>query len=97
MALEKVAEEGDVLVADGVADFLHRAMVAFQQTFGGGDSQLLQVHERAISGGLLEAADEIAQAHAHAARRSIEGEVLVKVVVQPFLRAGDAVVGVIRF
>lgn len=37
MSLEQVAEKCDILITDGITDFLHRAMVTFQQALGGGD------------------------------------------------------------
>ena len=37
VALEELAEIGDILITDGVADFLHGAVVALQQALGGGD------------------------------------------------------------
>ena len=97
MPLEEVAEEGDILITDGVTDLLHGAMVALQQALGGGDAQLLQIDQGAVSGGLLKAADEIAQAHAHAPGRSLEREGLVKILVQPFLCAGDTLIGMLGF
>src|SRR5579862_499700 len=95
MPLEKSAEESYVLIAYCVADFLHHAMVAFQHALGGGDPQLLQVDQGAVSRGLFEAADEIAHAHAHAARRVFERKGLGEILVHPLLRAGDRVVGMI--
>jgi hypothetical protein len=97
MALEDFPEECDVLIADCVADLLHGAMVALQQTLGGGDTELLQIDERAVSSGLLEAADEVPKAHPAAARQGIEREGPVKILVEPFLRLGDGVIGVIGF
>src|SRR5262249_29460206 len=92
VALEKPAEERDILVAHSVADLLHGAMVAFQQALGGGDAQLLYICERAVAGGVLEAANEVAQAHAHAPGCRLERKVFMKILVQPLLRAGDAVI-----
>lgn len=66
MSLEEVAEKSDVLITDGVADLLHGSMVAFEQTPGRRDPKLLQIDQRAVSHCLVEAANEIAQAHAHA-------------------------------
>src|SRR6185312_17243474 len=83
VALEEAAEIGRILIADGVADFLHGAMVALQQALGGRHSQLLQVDQRAVSRGVLEAPDEIAQAHAHPPGRRLQREGLVKILVQP--------------
>src|ERR1700722_4290588 len=95
MALEELPEIGDILIANRAADLLHGAMVALQQALGGGDPQLLQVDQRAVSGGLLEAANEVALAHADAPGRSFEGKGLVKILVQPLLRAGDALIRVL--
>jgi hypothetical protein len=52
VSLEERAEEGDVPITDGVTDLLHGAMVALQQALGGGDSELLQVGQRAVSSSL---------------------------------------------
>ena len=71
VALEDGAEEGNVLVADGVADFLHGAMVAFEQPLRGGNAEFLQVDQRAVSGGLLETCDEIAAGSYRHARQEL--------------------------
>ena len=97
MPLKELPEVGDILIADGVTDLLHGAVVALQQALGGSNSQLLQVDQRAVSGSMLEAADEIAQAHAHAPGWSLQREGLVKILVQPFLRAGNGVIGMLGF
>ena len=97
MAMEELAEVGDILISDGVTDLLHGAMVALQQALGGGHAQLLQVNQRAVPGGLLEAANEVAQAHAYPPGRRFEWERLLKILMHPFLRAGDAVIGVLGF
>jgi hypothetical protein len=97
VALEKGAEKGDILIADCVTHLLHGAMVALQQAFGGGEPQFLQVDQRAVSGSFFKTADEIAQAHAHAPGRSVERERPVKILVQPLLRAGDRVIGMLGF
>jgi hypothetical protein len=97
MALENFPEECHVLIADRVADLLHRAVVALEQTLGGGDTEFLQIDERAVSSGLLEAADEVPKAHPTAPRQGVKQEGPVKVLVEPFLRLGDGVVGVIGF
>jgi hypothetical protein len=47
--LEDAAEKSDVLIAHRFTDLLHVAMVAFEQTFGGGNAQLLQVAQRTVS------------------------------------------------
>ncbi len=96
MSLEQRAEEGDILVAHGVTYFLHAALVAFQQALCGGDAQLLQIHERAVARGLLKATDKIPQAHADSPGRGFERKILVEIVMQPFLRSGDALVTVLR-
>src|SRR5262249_11472867 len=67
-------------------------MVALQEALGSGDPQLLQVHQRAVSGGLLKAPDEIAEAHAHAPGSSFERKTSTKILVQPLLCAGDVVI-----
>src|SRR5262249_43407875 len=95
VSLEKGAEKRDILITDSVADLLHGAMVALQEALGSGDPQLLQVHQRAVSGGLLKAPDEIAEAHAHAPGSSFEGKTSTKILVQPLLCARDAVVAVL--
>src|SRR5579862_4343268 len=95
MALEDFPEKCDVLIADSVADLLHGAMVALQQALGGGDAEFLQIDERAVSSGLLEAADEVPKTHTTAARQGIERKGPVKVLVQPLLRLGDDIVGMI--
>ena len=97
MTLEEGAKEGDVPVADGVADLLHGAMIAFQQALGSRDPELLQVDQRAVSGSLLEAADEITQAHAHPPGRGVERENAMKIVVQPLLRTGDGIIRMLGF
>src|SRR5215472_5406148 len=89
VSLEKAAEESHVLVADGVADLLHRAMVAFEHALGGGDAKLLQIKQRAVAGSFLEAAHEVAQAHTNAARGSFERKTFVKVLMQPLLGRRD--------
>ena len=66
MSLEERPEKGDILITDGVTDLLYGSMVTLQQALGGGDSELLQIDQRAVSGGLLKTANEIAQAHAYA-------------------------------
>src|SRR6266480_2172224 len=96
MSLEERAEKGDILITDGVANLLHGAMVAFEQTLAGRDAELLQIDQRTVSRGLLKAANEIAQAHAHAPGWGFERKAVVKVLVQPLLRAGDAVVAMLR-
>ena len=93
MPLENFAEKCHVLIADGIADLLHGAVVALEQTLGGGDTQFLEIDQRAVSSGMLEAANEIAQAHADRLRRCFEGEGLMKVLVQPLLRFGDGLIG----
>src|SRR5437899_6750442 len=97
VSLEERAKKNDILITDGITDLLHSAIVAFQQVLGGSNSQLLQVDQRAISGGLLKAANEIAQAHASTPGRGVEREASVKVLVQPLLRAGDGVITMLGF
>src|ERR1700749_4632071 len=63
VALEETAEEDDVLIAHGVADFLHGFVIAFQHALGGGDAEFLEVVQWAVAGGFLEATNEIAQAY----------------------------------
>jgi len=43
VALEELTEEGGVLVADSISDFVHGAMVAFEEALGGGNAQFLQI------------------------------------------------------
>ena len=92
MPLEQRAEERDVLVANCITDLLHTPVVAFQEALRSGDTELLQVDQRAVSGSLLEAPDEIAQAHSRTLRRCLERKWPVKVLVQPILRGRDRVV-----
>jgi len=51
VSLKQLAEEHDILIADGVADLLHAAMVAFKETLGGGNAELLQISQRTVSCG----------------------------------------------
>lgn len=95
MSLEQIAEERDILITDSVADLLHGAMVALQKALGSGDAQLLQIHQRAVSGGLFKAPNEIAEAHAHPTGSSFERKTSLEILVQPLLRAGDAVIAVL--
>ena len=74
MALKDFAEEDDVLISDRIADLLHSAVIVLKQAFGGGDAEFLQVSQRSISGCLLEAANEIAQAHSGPFGRGLERE-----------------------
>lgn len=87
MPLEELAEERDILITHRITDLLHGPVIALQQALGSSHPQLLQVDQRTISRSLLEAADEIAQAHSHAASRCIERKGPLKVFVQPFLGA----------
>src|SRR5882724_11820457 len=93
--LKELAKERGILIADCATDLLHGAMVALEKALGGGDSQLLQVDQRTVSGSLLEAANEIARAHADATGGSLERERAVKILMQPLLRAGYGVVRVL--
>ena len=97
MSLEQIAEERDILIADGSTDLLHTAIIALQQALGGRDPQLLQVHQWAVSGSVLKAANEITQAHACAPGWGFQWEGLVKVLVQPLLHRRDAVIGMFCF
>jgi len=85
MSLKQRPEERDVLIANRIADLLHRPVVAFQEPFGCGDPQLLQVVQRTVSGGFLEAANEIPEAHAHPLCWYLEGKSPVKILMQPLL------------
>jgi len=89
------AKKGCVLVADGIADFLHGAVVVFKQTLGGSDAEFLQIDQRAVSGCLLEAPNEIAQAHADTLCRCLKREGLMKILVQPLLGDRDGRVGML--
>jgi len=93
--LKKLSEEGYILVANGVADLLHIAMVALQEALCCGNSQLLQVGERTVAGGLLEAANEIPEAHANSPGGSTQGKVLLKILVEPLLSAGNGFIGML--
>src|SRR5258705_8096305 len=97
VALKELTEKRCVLVADGVANFPHGTMIAFQQSLGRGYAKFLYVDQRAVSGGLLKAANEIAQAHADVACQSFQRKILMKILVQPLLRVGDGGVGMLRF
>src|SRR5690348_6412092 len=95
--LKELAEECDILITHGIANFLHAPMVAFQQSLGRGDPQFLYVKQRRVSSGLLETANEIALAHAHAARRHFERERTMEVFVKPLLGAGDRAIAMLGF
>jgi len=97
VALKELPEKGGVLITDGIADFLHGAMIAFEQAFGGGDAKFLEVGQGAVTGGLFETANEIAQAHADVASERIERKVSMEVLVHPLLRVADGVIGVLGF
>ena len=60
VSLEELPEVCDILISDRVTDLLHRAMVTFEQAFGGGDSQFLQVDQGAVSRSLFEAPNKVA-------------------------------------
>src|SRR5215469_2352491 len=96
MPLKHLAKKSHILIAHSIADLLHGAVLAFEHSFSGGNAQLLQVVQRTVSRGLLEAADEVAQAHAYATSRSFERKVCLEMFVEPGLRAGDGVVGVLH-
>jgi len=95
VALEELAEEGGVLVADGIADFVHRAMVAFEEALGCGYAQLLQIVQGRVSSSLFKATDEIAQTHADVPGRGVQREGLAKILVEPFLCRGNGVIGML--
>ena len=96
-AAEEVAEKCDILIPSGATDLLHAPMVALQQALCSRDPQLLQVQQWAVSGSVLKAANEVAKAHARVPGEGLERKAFVKVLVQPVLRAGDAVVIVLGF
>jgi len=95
VALEELAEEGSVLVADGVSDLPHGATVAFEEALGCGYAQFLQIVQRGVSGSLFKAANEIAKAHADVAGRGLQREGFAKILVEPFLRGGNGVIGML--
>lgn len=67
-------------------------MIIFQQALRGGNTQLLQIGQWAVSGRLLEAADEIAQAHTQAPGRSVEQKGPMKILVQPILCGRNGII-----
>ena len=97
MSLEEIAEKGDILIADRITDLLHGAMIGLEEAFGGGDPELLQVQQWAVSSSVLKSANEVAQAHARVRGEGLEQKAFMKVLVQPLLRAKDAVVTMLRF
>ena len=81
MSLKYLAKEHNILITDSVTDLLHSAMVAFEQAFSCGDTQFLQVDQRAVSSGLFKTANEITQAHADVLSWSFKRECLMKILV----------------
>src|SRR5207344_2014236 len=63
VSLEQLTEECRILITDSVTDLLHGTMIAFEQALSGSNPQLLQVHQWAVSGRLLKAANEVAKTH----------------------------------
>ena len=72
-------------------------MVALQQALSGGDPEFLQIDQRTVTGSLLKTPNEIAETHTYSVGRSLEREGLVKILVQPLLRARDTVIGMLSF
>src|SRR5579883_2541137 len=97
MPLKKRAEKRCILIANGIANFLHAAMIAFQEALRGGNAEFLQISQRTVAGRLFEAPHKIAQAHSGAPCVSFERKIAVKIFVQPFLSRGDAGVGMFGF
>src|SRR5476651_1983175 len=61
---EQSGKEAGVVIADFIADGLDALAGAREQALGGFDPQALQVVQRLVAGGGLEAPHEVANAHA---------------------------------
>src|SRR5262249_44311067 len=97
MPLKERTEEGDIPIAHRVTDLLNRAMIAFQQPLGGGYTQLLEIDQGTVSGGVLETADKVSQAHAHTAGGSVQRKRPMKILMEPILGGGNGIVAVLGF
>src|SRR3954470_22532118 len=86
-----------VLVSDRLADLLHRAVVALKHALGCSNPQFLQVSQWGITGSFLEASHEISRAHTNSMRRLLEREGFGRVLVHPFLSAGNVVIRMVGF
>src|SRR5207248_2104507 len=83
--LEETPEKRDVLIADGITDLRHAAVIALQEAFGGGDTQLLQIVQRSVPGGLLKAPHKVAKTHARSLGGRLERKPFMEILVQPRL------------
>jgi len=97
VTLKEGAEKDGILITDRLADLLHRAMVTLQHSLSCRNPQFLQVGQRAVASGVLEASHEISRAHANSMRRLLEREGLGKVLVHPLLSARNIVIRMIGF
>jgi hypothetical protein len=96
VAPEHGAEEARVLVADRARHLGDARVRLLQQALRGAHAQALEVRDRRMAGRGLEAADEVARAHAEQAREPLEAELLPAVAVDPLLGAVDRRVRVAR-
>src|SRR4029434_3522805 len=94
VTLEKIAEEGDVVVAEGKANFLDGHTVFLEHPLGGLGPQTLKIGERRLAGRRLETAKDAARRDRQILAELVEVDVVRKVVVQPFLAAADGGVAV---
>jgi len=82
---EKPRKETGIVIANFVADGLDALARARQQPLGGLDPQPLQVVQRLVTCRALEAAHEVADAHAVVAGHILEAELVGEVFLQPML------------
>ncbi len=86
---EQPGKEAGVVVADFVADGLDALARSREQALGGFDAQPLQVMQGFVAGGGLEAAHEVANAHAVLAGHVFEAELVGEVFFEPVLDLQD--------
>ncbi|MNF68680.1 hypothetical protein D3C84_505430 [compost metagenome] len=89
MLAEQAGEEAGVVVTDFVTDGLDALARGAEQALGRFDAQPLQVVQGFVAGGALEAAHEIADAHAVFAGHVLEAELVGEVLLQPLLDLQD--------
>ncbi|MOA13994.1 hypothetical protein D3C78_1340690 [compost metagenome] len=89
MLAEQPGEEARIVIADFIADGLDALAAAGEQALGGFDPQPLQVMQRFVTGGGLEAAHEIADAHAMFPGNILEAEFIGEVLFEPLLDLQD--------
>src|SRR4029453_4122420 len=89
LALEQGAKERRVLVADGPADLLHGDVSLFEQARRRAPAEALQILDRREPRRGLEAADEVARAHAELARERVEAHLVAAVAVGAGRRRPD--------